>query len=332
MQTVAPPRRRRWLLLALQVALFAVVVWGVWRSLAPELARVQPGEFLRYRPAALPLIASFLLLCAVYLGHALLWRSILADVGAVRAPLRTTIQVYFVASLGRYIPGKLWQLAGLAVLAQRAGLPPGSAAGAAVLGQLGFLSTGMLLLALLLPEWAGWWPALAAGVMIAAGAIGLWLLVATRLGHRVRAAILGRAGERGRGRLESAFAFADRVQVRSALGWALGYALTWVCLGAAFALFVIAFVPAAAAPAAIRFHAGTVAASYLYGYMIFLVPAGAGVREVAMAGLLAQHGAVPAAAAVVIAVGSRVWFTAAELVPLALVPFLPRVENRMRPD
>lgn len=39
--------------------------------------------------------------------------------------------------------------------------------------------------------------------------------------------------------------------------------------------------------------------------------------------LLAQHPAVPASAALVVAVASRIWFTAAELLPLALLPVLP---------
>ena len=47
-----------------------------------------------------------------------------------------------------------------------------------------------------------------------------------------------------------------------------------------------------------------------------------------MSALLAQHPAIPASAAVLIAVASRVWFTVAELLPLAVVPLLPDGEPR----
>jgi uncharacterized membrane protein YbhN (UPF0104 family) len=84
-------------------------------------------------------------------------------------------------------------------------------------------------------------------------------------------------------------------------------------------LFVAAFEPATTANP--RFVAGTVAAAYLVGYLFFVVPAGIGVLEGAMVLLLAQVMPHPAGALVVGAL-SRVWFTAAELLPLALLPAL----------
>ncbi|HEU5209175.1 MAG TPA: lysylphosphatidylglycerol synthase domain-containing protein [Longimicrobiales bacterium] len=314
--------RPRLLMRFLQLAVLVLIAWLVWRSLAPELARVTLEDFLQWRPALTPLLLSFLLLLGMYSAHALLWRRITTDLHAPRASLRTIFRVYFLASLGRYVPGKVWQLAGLAVLAQRAGLPAGTSMAAAVFAQFAFLTTGLLLLAVLLPGYAEFWPAVIAAGLIAAGALGGYLVVATPLGHRAREAVLRRAGP-GRARLETAFSIADRVRVSDAVRWELLYALTWLVLGGAFGLFVGAFVPAASSPADARFHAGVVAASYLAGYVVMIMPAGAGVRELTMSALLAQHPAIPASAAVLISVASRVWFTAAELLPLALVPVLP---------
>ena len=313
---------RRWSVRAFQAALLVLVGWLVWRSLAPELQRVSAADFLQWRPDAVLLAASLLLLIAVYAAHALLWRRILVDLHAPRPSARTTFRVYFLASLGRYVPGKVWQLAGLAVLAQRNGLPAGTAMGAALLGQLGFLSSGLVLLALLLPSYAGLWPALGAGVLLAGAAAALYTIGATPIGHRLRAALLVRAGF-ARDRLATAFRIADRVQVRDAARWELLYAGTWLVLGLAFALLVAAFVPEARNASAARYFAGVVAASYLAGYLVFILPAGAGMREATMSLLLAQHPAVPASAALVVAVASRIWFTAAELLPLALLPVLP---------
>jgi glycosyltransferase 2 family protein len=321
-------RRIGWRLL--QAALLLAVGWGLFRILAPELRRITWDDLLRWQPAALPLLASFVLLTGVYLAHALLWRTIMRDLHIGNPSRRATVRIYFVASLGRYLPGKLWQLAGLAVLSGRAGLPAGPAAAAAVLGQFGFLATGMLFLGLTLPQWrsalgldaAAPLPLTAAAALLVAGALLLWLLVATPAGHGARERMAAALGSRAGERLRAAFALADRVRPRDALRWAAGYALSWLALGVAFVLFVAAFHPAAAA--APRFVAGTVAASYLMGYLFLLVPAGLGVREGAMLLLLQQVMPEPGAA-LVVSVLSRVWFTTAELVPLAVLPLLREV-------
>jgi hypothetical protein len=147
----------------------------------------------------------------------------------------------------------------------------------------------------------------------------LWLLVATPLGHGFRGTLAGARRQRLGERLAAAFALADRVNPPTRRCWARVRAV----LGrarVAFALFAIAFYPAPA-PRMPRFLAGTVAAAYLIGYLFVFVPAGIGVREVAM--LLLLHQVMPAAgAALVVSVLSRVWFTAAELVPLAVLPLL----------
>jgi glycosyltransferase 2 family protein len=310
-----------------QALLLVVIVLGIYRILSPELARLTWSDLLRWRPDPLRLTASLILLAGVSMAHALLWRRIMQDLHIGDPSVRTTMRVYFLASLGRYLPGKVWQLAGLAVLAGQAGLPAGSAAAAAVLGQFGFLTTGLLFLGITLPEWPTalgveapvTLPLVAGAALLAVGSTVLWMLVATPAGHGFRERVAGTAGGPLGQRLRAAFALADRVRPRDAAVWAAGYALSWVALGAAFVLFVSAFHPAAAA--APRFVGGTVAAAYLTGYLFIVVPAGIGVREGAML-ILLQPLMPEAGAALVVTVLSRVWFTMAELVPLALLPWL----------
>jgi hypothetical protein len=320
---------RRALIRAAQIGILVAVGWGIYLVLAAELARVSLDDLLRWRPAAVPLLLSFALLVCVYIAHAFLWRRIMRDLGIGRPSARVTLRVHFLAGLGRYLPGKLWQLAGLALLAKRAGLPPGSATAAALLGQFGFLTTGLLFLGFTLPEWRVAFGGSADRMAIGPVAIGtallisagtaLWIVVATPIGHGIRERTVRLLGDRVGEKLSAAFALADRVRPTAAVAWAAGYALTWIMLGAAFVLFTAAFVPGAGnAP---RFVAGTVAASYLAGYLFLLVPAGIGVRETAMV-LLLQRVLPEPGAALVISVLSRAWFTAAELVPLAFVPVL----------
>lgn len=323
-------RLRRVLMRALQLVLLVAVIWGIHHALAPRLADLGWSDVTRWKPAPVPLAISFVLLLGVYIGHALLWRRIMRDMGIGRPGIGTTLRVYFLSSLGRYVPGKIWLLAGLAVLSKRAGLPPGSATAAALLGQFGFLTTGLLFLGVTLPEWRnamGDSPAdvpaalpfiLGAALLIIAGA-GIWILVATPLGHGLRTRLVRVLGPAAGERLSAAFALADRVKPRHAALWAAGYALSWVVLGTAFALFAAAFQPQALdAP---RYLAGTVAASYLIGYLLFVLPAGAGARETAMF-LLLQPIMPQPGVALVVSVLSRVWFTAAEIAPLLLLPLL----------
>lgn len=313
---------RSWVWRVAQLVLIAAVTWGVYRRLAPELDGLSWAQVRDLDPAPVPLVLSTVVLFGVYVAHAFLWRRIMADLAMPRARARETLRVYFVASLGRYLPGKLWQLAGLAVLAARAGLSAGGAAAAAVIGQVIFLTTGLVFLALLLPRLAGGVPAVAAAAIIGSAAIVTVVLFTTRWGSIARDWLLDHAPAAVQPRLRSAAELAGNVRHTAALTWAAGYGATWIALGAAFAVFVSAFVPDALF--ASRYLAGTIAASYLWGYLMVIAPAGLGVREIAMGGLLAQIPGFPVAAVVVVPIASRLWFTAGEILPLALVPILPR--------
>ena len=57
------------------------------------------------------------------------------EIGGHEVGLIPSLRVFFTANLGRYLPGKLWQVAGLAYLARGEGIPAGTATGAAILGQ-----------------------------------------------------------------------------------------------------------------------------------------------------------------------------------------------------
>jgi len=322
--------RRRWLLRGLQLVLLVGVGYGIYRALAGQLSQLTWEQIRAVgTPSTGLLLLSTVLLVSVYVLHGLFWRRITSDLGGGSAPLRGSMRAYFASALGRYLPGRLWQLAGLAVLSGRAGLTPSRAVAASLFGQLAFLTSGLLFLGLTLPDLAARTgvgaasgalnPVLLASVLAVAAAVGIWLLVATRLGRFLHRWAERRLGARMGERVAATLAIADEVEPGRALVWAAGYALSWLLFGAAFVLFVSAFAPVP--PQHLLATAGTVAASYLAGYVFILAPAGLGMREAAMGLLLAQF--LTPAAALVIAVLSRVWFTVAEVLPLALIPLLP---------
>lgn len=290
-----------------QFLLIVIVTYGIVRALAPEVGKLSARDFTQWKPDPLLFAVSLLLLLAVYLGHCWMWRLITTHLGGVQPGLKSSLRIYFVSSLGRYIPGKLWQIAGLAVFAQKAGISAYSATAASLAGQFAFLSSGLVYLALLLPGWGGYAPIVGAAALIIVG-VGLFLLFTSN----AKVWLTRKFGER----FGTALALLDRITWREALVWWLAYALTWALLGVAFVIFVSSFTPLNGSQS---LHvAGTVAAAYLFGYVLFFSPAGIGLREGVMVGLLSD--VMPLPAAVVVSVVSRLWFTAAELLPLALIP------------
>ncbi|HEX9106720.1 MAG TPA: hypothetical protein VF832_05825, partial [Longimicrobiales bacterium] len=74
-----------------QLALLALVVWAVWRRIAPALKGVSLGDFTRLRPSAGWLILATIGLTLLHLLQAFLWRRIVIDVGAPPPDARTTV-------------------------------------------------------------------------------------------------------------------------------------------------------------------------------------------------------------------------------------------------
>ncbi len=307
--------RRRLAVLA-QLVLLAVVAWAVWRRLAPDLKGVSFQDFTRWRPSPGLLLLATAGLTLLHLMQAFLWRRVVVDVGAPRPSARTTVRVYFLSGLARFIPGMVWQFPAFAVLGQEAGIPALASTAAGVIGNVAFLATGVVFMAFALPG-APRTAELLLGVLAAAAALaGVYLFSATPAGARLRAWVVRHAPAR----LVPAVELAGRIRPAHALAWTLGYLASWVVLAASFAVFVEAFVPGSLAHA--RRLGGVMAASYIAGYLVPLDPAGIGVREGAMATLLAPL--VPAPAAVLIPVAQRIWFFVAEFLALVSFPLFPR--------
>ncbi len=280
-----------------QLALIVLITWGIVRTLAPELTRVSLEEFSRYRPSIVGLLLATVVLTAFYVLHAWLWRALVVELGQQPIRFRNALHIYFVSGLGRYIPGRLWQVAGMVLLAQRAGVSAVAATAASIIAQLAFITTGLIYLAVVLPAWGGMMPVVVAVValVLAFGSFRARHWVARRIK-----------------RLEPAMGMLDRLSGRNALKYWLSYGFSWIILGVAFVLFTTSFVALDAAQQ--RHVAGSVAAAYLGGLLAFFSIAGLGVREAVMGSLLVTVMSPPAA--LVVSVASRVWFTVGELLPI----------------
>ena len=236
--------------------------------------------------------ADLFLMGAIWVG---LFRALGGSVGA-----REGVAVWMITNLGRYIPGKLWQLSGLALYMRENRQAGAAALTAAALFQVLVLGTGIAVAAASLGA-----ELVRGGAVVPIAAVILLVLVVL-----LRPSLTGRAaGALARRFGESAAAGSPGA---GALWLAVGgLVLAWLVNGAG--LWCV-WRGAGGGPAPGVFTmSGVFAASYVAGYLVLFAPGGLVVREGAMAGLLAATAGVPVSVGAAVAVLARLWAVASEL-------------------
>lgn len=226
----------------------AVVVgaWWSWRDSGDELSRALDRLSLGAVTVAAVLVLVGLSLTGV------VWRIALASFGADGEP-REVVPPFFVAQLGKYVPGSVWTFAVQGALGARRGLPPRVPVAAAVLFLGVHVASGLLLTGVL-----GWWTSLPAWVVAASLAVGLvGLLPAV---HR----LVGR----------QVAGVPCRWDVSSSLRGVAVMVVLWSCYAAALA----ALAPGAGPTAMITLGCAF-AVAHAIGVAVPIAPAGLGARE-----------------------------------------------------
>lgn len=218
-----------------------------------------------------PAVLALALVVAGLLCTAVSWRSWVRVLGHDLA-LSRAMALFFVTQLGKYVPGAVWPVVAQAGLAEREQLPRAALPTATTLFLVGHVSTGMLVGGAL-GALAGSPPGpLVLGAVGAAGAV----LAAPRPWEAARSRV--------RGRLQRVVP--DRL--RRGPWWAgqLWLLAAWVAYGASLWVLVRALdLPGGAIAAT-----AASALSWVAGFVVLVAPAGAGAREVVMAGLLGPDG------------------------------------------
>ncbi len=302
----------RWLRWA-QWALALLIIGFATRAL------VRNWDALRSQPLAWKIDPAWIVLSAacVWLMYALLivaWRTMLAAWGQ---PLEawTAARIWTVSSLGKYLPGKVWAIAGMALMAQQAGVAAWAATGSAVILQVLAIGTGAAVAGLtgvgaLESAHPGTRAALVS--LIAASVAGIALLLwPPMLGRMLRLAAPGS---------ESRPAPAAGAII---LG-IVANSVAWVGYGAALWLLARGVLPEA--PLDLSRAIAVFTASYLAGFLALFAPGGLGVREGVF--ILMLQGPLGIGAATGLAVASRLLLTVTELG--AAVPFLMFPRRRAR--
>ena len=280
-----PPRRQpltrrvlSGLLLLAVVAAFVLVLAGQWDEVGQQLREQEVGV----------LLAAFALCLMAVIMSFLLWRGVLSELGSPVSVMAGS-RIFFLAQLGKYLPGSVWPLVVQMRLGHDAGIPR-RRTGLAFVLTLGLSLIWGLIVGLLA------FPAL---ISDDAAHVG-WLLflppMALLLVPRVVNALLdGMLRLLKRPRLEQPLS-GRSIAIASA--WTLGF---WVVFGLhVWALSVgLGADPLATLPVAI----GGFALAFSIGPLFVVLPAGAGVREAVLVVLLAT--ALDTAEATAVALTSR---------------------------
>ncbi|MEU4835116.1 lysylphosphatidylglycerol synthase domain-containing protein [Streptosporangium sp. NPDC023615] len=314
-------RLARLAFLALALGFGAWVVVRQWDEIRDGFAR------LSWTSVALSLVTVVAALC----GGMMTWRALLADLGSP-LPLRAGARVFFVGQLGKYIPGSLWPVIAQMEMGRELGVPRSRSAAAFFLTLPVQLGSGLLVAGVTLSA------TLPGSVAPYAWAFLLVPVLATAFQPRVVNAVLGFGLRRlGREPLERPL---TRRGVLTALGWALA---GWTAYGLHLAAIVTDLDPrvstgSAGSPGSAGWSALSVAAfcvgafalSWCLGIMTFVVPAGAGVREVAMVAVLAP--VLEGGPAIAVALCSRIVIIAGDLLCAGLAGLAARRAAGSRKD
>jgi hypothetical protein len=236
------------------------------------------------------------------------WRRVVLSMGE-RLEFFQAVRIWFLASLGKYVPGKLWAVAGAAILAQRAGVDPGVAVAGALVLQALALASGAVAVGLTAREaFQAVGPSVVpiALILVAVSIAGIVMLASQPLLDRVNRllpASLPQLRAVGPGMLAAAF-------VANLFAWA-AYGFALVLLSKGLLPSVTLSLPQAI---------GVFTCSYLVGFIAVFAPGGLGPRESVF--LLMLAGSVGLKAAAALALASRLLLTGTELLPA--VPLLLR--------
>jgi hypothetical protein len=289
------PRKRLWI--AVQIVFFAIAIWYFALQVGKNWGelRALPGTL---HPNWWRIAASS---GWVFLGYAVLietWRQTVIAWGE-RIGWRTAARIWFISNLGRYAPGKVWQIGAMGALAQRAGVSSVAAVGSSLVVNLVNLLAACLVVMLAgSRRLAGPGFAAALVVFFVAVAAAPWLVP-----------WLARAAQRITGRKIPE----PRIPPLAIILAIAGCSLAWNLYGIGFRELAIALFGEPAGPTSS--YTAVFTLSYLTGYVAVFAPGGIGVREGVLTKLLVSAALASGAGAVALVVVSRLWLTVLEAAP-----------------
>lgn len=281
-----PAFRTIFLLAAFLAAVFAVA--KNWEDVSASLSSLPVWQ-----------IAAQVLLGFVYVYLTMAsWRAVLNDVGE-RVEPKVAARIFFSSQVAKYLPGGVWNFVAAAEVGKSYSISRRRSVCALVVSIMISIVTGMVLalLAILMgPSQVGekyWW----VGIFIPIGLIILSPPILNRLVNFLLKVIR-------RAPLESAVTWRGTLQASL---WAFG---AWLVIGFQLWLILVSL-GMGASVSTFLLATGGYALGWTAGFLVFFVPAGVGVREVALGAVLST--VVSSGAVVVVVLLARVFTTLADI-------------------
>lgn len=286
-------RVAQWIFAVLVLSFVALALGKRWDLVGGALATLRI-DWVKLVIASLFVLAGYAVLIES-------WRRVLAA-WDTSLSWTTAAEIWFASNLGKYVPGNVWALAAAGVMARKRGASAIAAAGSSVLVTILNLLSGfalVLLFASRLVQHAAVFAAVAGALVL--GALSAPII----LPHVVAIAA----------RLLKRDIAMPRIPA-STIWWALmGTAVTWCAYGVAFRLFAAAILGDSAVHGEYVLYIAAYTAAYILGFIALFAPAGLGVREAGIIEVLPLLGLTSHSDAFIVAVTSRLWLTALEVIP-----------------
>ena len=283
-----------------------IIVFFLARSVLLNWENIK-GYDWSFNPGLMAL--SCLIFFAAYAILPWIWGKMLWYMG-YRLSFSDAWHIYYIGNLGRYIPGKIWAVAGMAYMAEKAGISATAAGTAAVFAQAySLLSSFVIFLIFLIFN-----------VTYFSGYGLIWIVpvffimaVIFLFPHNLEHVLNYVMKKFGREPVRIG------ITPLAALKVIAFYFLSWVLFGAAFWVLISAFV--GRGQVNLLFASGTWATAYAIGFLAFFVPGGLGVRE-GILGLFFMN-ILPVNVGIIIAGFSRLVVTIIEIL-CVMISFLRR--------
>jgi glycosyltransferase 2 family protein len=230
-----------------------------------------------------------------------IWRKLLALLERSLG-FRKAFKIWFYSSLGKYVPGKLWSVLGMVYMCEREGISRTASLTSAILNQALNIIGGLFLVVLLSgTKFFGSVPRI------------LYLPIILIFVFFLYPPVMEKA-------LNFGLKWLKKEQIKFELSFGqtllftLFFMLTWVLYGLAFNLFIKSLTDCSLR--LLPFLTSAFAFSYIVGFLSIFVPGGLGVREGVLILSLSTYFPVPVAT--LVALLSRLWMTAVELLGLTV--------------
>jgi glycosyltransferase 2 family protein len=284
----------QWIFAAAVLFFAARSLAGQWNKVEARLLHVQFG-WQWIGAATVVVLLSFALLIEG-------WRRVMGAWDS-HLPFAQAARIWFLSSLGKYVPGNIWSLTAMGVMARGRGISALAAAGSSIIMQAVSLVTGAAIVMITGAQLLGQPVLVGISVLILIGI----LLSAPRFLPPLTVWIGSIIGKE---------VAPPSVPATSIWTAAIASALSWLLYGFAFQLFVRGLL--GAAPGEISRYIAAYTAAYILGFISPIAPAGLGVREFTLAAFMTQLGLANEADAALVAIAARLWLTIIELVPSGL--------------